>query len=85
MSDLIDRQEAIALFYKHPNIDWTTLDVMNELKSLPTADAVKVVRCKDCKHYLPNENACHIDMTGGWQDDDFCSCGERKETDDAAN
>lgn len=37
MSDLIDRQAAIDAFYKHPNIDWTTLDVMAEIKALPSA------------------------------------------------
>lgn len=60
MSDLIDRQDAIALFYKHPNIDWTTLDVMNELKSLPSAqpeqkkgkwiDNKGLYQCSCCKH-----------------------------------
>lgn len=35
-----------------------------------TADVVKVVRCKDCKHYV---KACFE-----WHDDDFCSYGERR-------
>lgn len=37
MSDLISRQAAIDAFYKHPNIHWTTLDVLAEIKALPSA------------------------------------------------
>ena len=33
--DLIDRQVAIDAFYKHPNIDWTTLDVLAKINALP--------------------------------------------------
>lgn len=51
------------------------------LGTLPTVDAVEVVRCKDCKYYrtrwygfcelIENENI-HRD------DNDFCSFGERR-------
>lgn len=37
MSDLIDRQAAIDELYKCPNGTWTTLDVMNHLSNLPSA------------------------------------------------
>lgn len=36
--DLISRQAAIDAFYKHPNIDWTTLDVLAKINALPSAD-----------------------------------------------
>ena len=43
--------------------------------------AVKVVRCKECKHY---EITCYEYMCNRWEDwlptedDDFCSYGERR-------
>ena len=53
--------------------------------NVPSVDAVEVVRCKDCKHYvkaLDDENiignVCDIDGFG-WADNDFCSYGERKD------
>ena len=59
------------------------------IENAPTVDAVEVVRCKDCKHCIPDEN-----LIGGYGDcnrferdndnsvvyeDDFCSYGERRE------
>jgi hypothetical protein len=45
-------------------------------------DVVKVVRCKDCKHY-ENKNINllpHCTLCGTTKfEDDFCSCGERRE------
>ena len=57
----------------------------------PTADVVEVVRCKDCKYYIPKENLADeyanpigadglCDNTDKYTDeDDYCSYGERKE------
>ena len=66
---------------------------------MPTNDAVEVVRCKDCKWYkeskysdlqplrfcyrLINDNGVHIGYK--WDDNDFCSYGERKEDANAHN
>lgn len=59
-----------------------------------SADVVEVVRCKDCKYYTESkyfapEKMCYRykDNEGnkiGYikSDNDFCSYGERKETDD---
>ena len=59
------------------------------IENAPTVDAGEVVRCKDCKHCIPDEN-----LIGGYGDcnrferdndnsvvyeDDFCSYGERRE------
>lgn len=55
------------------------------LKALPSAKAVQVVRCKDCRHadechksvqYTRNEP---ITVTIGYTKIDFCSHGERRE------
>ena len=44
-------------------------------------DAVKVVRCKDCKHWLYQYGRC-LNSVNGWMphrnEDDFCSYGERR-------
>ena len=49
------------------------------LSALPSADAVEVVRCKDCKHkYLENMVwVCTFGLPGSPDSD--CSYGERKD------
>ena len=44
----------------------------------PTVDAVEVVRCKNCKYYLPDEpTICELTMCGA-NDEGFCAWAERK-------
>lgn len=55
----------------------------NVLDGLPAADAVEVVRCKDCKYRFKNnghnKHGCPIVDANIWMDDDsFCSFGERR-------
>ena len=38
MDDLISRQAAIDDFYKYPNVKWTTLDVLEHINALPSAE-----------------------------------------------
>ena len=48
----------------------------------PTVDAVPVVRCKDCKHYKPEEYEFGCVFAGGLsyvKADDYCSYGERQD------
>jgi hypothetical protein len=53
-------------------------DALFHLKTIPAADVVEVVRCKDCKHKNPICDKCLRDNL--WHDvDDFCSRGERSE------
>ena len=53
------------------------------IKKMPSIDAVQVVRCKDCKHYKIGTDGLYYcynhDDDILWQDDDYCSRGERKE------
>ena len=58
-----------------------------QIADAPTIDAVKIVRCKDCKHYRPQKKSAHWEnrtnycnriVTIKMQPDDFCSYGERK-------
>lgn len=65
-----------------------TIDlVVHHLDRQPTIDAVPVVRCKDCIHYVRsdenNANYCglYCGQTGILTEDNFCSYGERKDGD----
>ena len=42
-------------------------------------DIVKVIRCKDCKHYLFPLGCGHIDGMATAHEDGFCSYAERRE------
>lgn len=64
MADLIDRQAFMkAMYHKAFETDGDTMwqsgcwvryrAVEQVVKGQPSVDAVKVVRCKDCKHWIP--------------------------------
>ncbi len=57
------------------------------INETPTIDAVSVVRCKDCKYWIDNSfEDDDLFRECRWRDeettdaDDFCSYGERKES-----
>ena len=67
----------------HINGETTMKCVERAIKEMPTADVVEVVRCKDCKHLLVDDegyyycsDSCGLDGTNL---DDYCSDGERRE------
>lgn len=94
MAEYIDQVTAIAkltaLEVTEPNA--TITDAKRVLADMQTADAVPVVRCKDCKYYKiselhppykfcfrlrhPTENRS---VGYNFADDDFCSHGECRE------
>lgn len=83
MARLIDADKlltnVVAVSNSKGQVTWSAVSVMDILTA-QTVDAVKVVRCKNCKHY--NEGFCvgyhaHHDI----MPDDFCSYGERKDGD----
>jgi hypothetical protein len=59
-------------------------DIVDVMESVPTADVVEVVRCKDCVNYCGFEHCkngiCDVDVVSkrAVYPDDFCSYGERK-------
>lgn len=67
-------------------------DVVDMLGSAPTVDAVKVVRCRDCKHHYWEQEPCHgksvhyceLPHMRGVEvfKEFFCYYGERKDGDD---
>lgn len=82
---LIDAEELERLFNAQIEQGVGVIDAFDAfadaLQDTPTVDAVEVVRCKDCKHYKPEEYECGCDFAGGLpyvKPDDYCSYGERK-------
>ena len=55
---------------------------VSDIDTIPSVDAVEVVRCRECKHHKDTsvKEHAHCSLTGYTVEyDDFCSCGERKE------
>ena len=85
MTDLISRTTAIETVRKAKDKS----EAHRMLLQLPNADAVPVVRCKDCKHYQFADNRAfgfpvkRCEWTGfeDVDDGDFCSRGEQKDGD----
>ena len=56
-----------------------------EIEDALTVDAVKVVRCKDCKRWHRDTVSCDFmryaqsAYNPNWYEEDFCSYGERKD------
>ena len=74
---LVDADNARECF----SGDGVTGAVMQRMfDSLPTIDAVPVVRCWECKYHKPIDYCTKHKQTG-WFDDDFCSRGQSKEAD----
>lgn len=90
MSDLISRQAVIEAILDLPNRPNGFSDMYDKaliiayLETVPTVDAVEVVRCKDCKHNSLNRKCANAYCNLGielYQLDDYCSHGERREND----
>ena len=75
MDELISRADALA-------VAMHSKDPVEGIKNLPAADAVEVVRCKECKHwegFAPgsDKGAC-IENECIMYDVDFCSYGVKR-------
>lgn len=99
MDDFISREAALACFsdwidrYGHEH----TADEMVEyqrIEELPVADAVEVVRCKECKYWCSTltyidllearhdpytDGVCDLYDCDGFQPNDFCSKAVRRD------
>lgn len=81
MAEYIEREALLActiVMDGHRVVPW--VDVL----AVPAADVVEVVRCRDCEHHKGTsvkeyEHCCLTGLTVGM--DDFCSYGERRESD----
>ena len=84
------REKLIELveqgYKKYFNPNWAGDFFGSIADHLIANDVVPVVRCRDCKHYIPFDNECeephnHYTEDGFREvhDNDFCSYGERKD------
>ena len=88
MSDLIRRQDVIEVIkqFSTDNIRLRNglMEMANHMELIPSADAVEVVRCKDCKSGRPYKHteeyvACEVDCEPIDRDSDFfCAYGKRR-------
>ena len=81
MSEYIKREAAIGAILDR-YVDYAGL--VDSIESVPSADVVEVVRCKDCRYWHPDINLCT--QWGELNDEDilphaYCSFGERKDGD----
>ena len=55
-------------------------EILTTIDAQPTIDAVPVIRCKDCKNFVDEEDQSYcIDMAGQCDGNGFCAWAERKE------
>ena len=91
MDEYVSRELVKERFKKRLN--WLKKDIHDEyslglydgceydtklIDEIPAADAVPVVRCRECKHY-DGKWMCKISGVPSRKQNDFCSYGERKE------
>ena len=94
--DLIRRQDAFDAVRKYledsyiEDAGWHMNEIEYRINALPSADAVEVVRCKDCKHRRGICSMRYIEMVGEDEriydystDNGYCSWGERREDGEA--
>lgn len=71
--EALRRAEALTRAFGYHN-------VIETVREMPTADAVEVVRCKDCKWFRIDNNELWCGHTDGMCIEElaFCSDGERR-------
>lgn len=57
---------------------WDAREIWETIDRMPTVDAVEVVRCRDCVHYIKHDKRCGIWNHGGIVPYGFCFLGERR-------
>lgn len=87
MKEYIEREAALKNQRWNGRLDEYVVFV-RDIVSIPVADVVEVVRCRECKWYDRKTSECHNPRYGnGWanypppsvNDDYYCADGERKD------
>lgn len=91
MKEYIERAAAMESIFGLTIVDSAVEQYANavyyNLQSLPAADVVKVVRCKNCRFFSGRQECyCHAADENGTpifvREDDFCSYGARIDKED---
>ena len=82
MDEYIKREAVIEVIMSEPPDAHYPQWYVDKIKSIPAADVVPVVRCKDCRLRGREECAmfyrCECGEQHTWEtDNDFCSYGEK--------
>ena len=88
-ASLIDADKFEVYTWVNKSSDYVDGDqsILEAIDIAPTVDAVEIVRCRDCKHYMPQKKSAHWENRANYcnrivtiktQPYDFCSYGERK-------
>ena len=86
---LIDADKFEVYTWVNKSSDYVDGDqsILEAIDIAPTVDAAEIVRCRDCKHYMPQKKSAHWENRANYcnrivtiktQPYDFCSYGERK-------
>lgn len=82
MSEYIKREDVLECIEAMIEADKNSIDryiyakVIQQVKDMLVADAVELVRCKDCKNYMTIHCTCDgCCISDEW----YCADGERKE------
>ena len=61
--------------------DYVLNQILTDIKSAPTVDAVPVIRCRDCKHWQCDDGESYCDelCIFGTDMNSYCSYAKRKE------
>ena len=87
---LIDADKFEVYTWVNKSSDYVDGDqsILEAIDIAPTVDAVEIVRCRDCKHYMPQKKSAHWENRANYcnrivtikpRPYDFCSYGERKD------
>lgn len=84
MTDLIRRADAVKAMRKLLGEEFgerAEIELNCLTGYVPAAEAVEVVRCKDCKYWNEGEwyNTCDRHIGNGYPSNYFCADGERRE------
>ena len=83
MSDTISRETAIRIFRESKMPELYKMKAIMLLGQVPAVGTTEVVRCGECKYKFRNyghdRDGCPLDGDGMMNNNDFCSCGERKD------
>ncbi|MGI6096475.1 MAG: hypothetical protein ACOYBL_13910 [Lachnospiraceae bacterium] len=77
MAEYIDLESVYNVLVDENPFGWTNDDLAEAIRNAIPADAVEVVRCKDCKHYSYSKLCFYHGIR--INEYAFCSYGERKE------